>query len=61
MQMQKIINQILEGNFDYESGSLDFSCSKIEFAIQKGQSMRALSGFMARRGCSRRGPCFHRI
>lgn len=37
MQMQKIIDQILEGNFDYESGSLDFSCSKIEFAIQKGQ------------------------
>nr|WP_302111319.1 DUF5717 family protein [uncultured Acetatifactor sp.] len=34
--MQKIINQILEGNFDYESGSLDFSCAKIEFTIHKG-------------------------
>lgn len=37
MQMQKIIDKILEGNFDYESGSLDFSCTKIELAIQKGQ------------------------
>lgn len=36
MQKQEIITQILEGNFDYESGSLDFSCAKIEFAIPKG-------------------------
>lgn len=36
MQMQKIIDQILEGDFDYESGSLDFSCAKIEFVIRKG-------------------------
>ena len=35
--MQKIIDQILAGDFDYENGSLDFSCAKIEFAIQKGQ------------------------
>lgn len=34
--MQKIIDQILEGDFDYESGSLDFSCTKIEFAVPKG-------------------------
>ena len=34
--MQKIINQILEGNFDYENGSLDFSCAKIELTLQKG-------------------------
>lgn len=35
--MQNIINQILEGNFDYGNGSLDFSCAKIELSIQKGQ------------------------
>lgn len=34
--MQEIINQILEGNFDYENGSLDFSCTKIEISLQKG-------------------------
>jgi len=36
--MQKIIEQILEGNFDYENGSLDFSCSKIEISLQQGES-----------------------
>ena len=35
--MQKIIDQILEGNFDYENGSLDFSCSKIEITLCKGE------------------------
>ena len=37
MQMQKTVGQILEGNFNYESGSLDFSCEKIELSIQKGE------------------------
>ena len=37
MQMQKIIDQILEGDFDYENGSLDFSCEKIELSVKKGQ------------------------
>lgn len=35
--MQKIIDRILEGNFGYESGSLDFSCSKIEISLCKGE------------------------
>lgn len=34
--MQKIIKRILEGNFDYENGSLDFSCAKVEVSLQKG-------------------------
>lgn len=34
--MQEIINQILEGNFEYDNGSLDFSCTKLELALQKG-------------------------
>lgn len=35
--MQKLINQILEGNFDYENGSLDFSCAKIEISVKKDE------------------------
>lgn len=36
--MQKIIDQILEGNFDYENGSLDFSCLKIDISLRHGES-----------------------
>ena len=36
-QKQKRIEQILEGNFDYENGMLDFSCAKIELSIKKGE------------------------
>ena len=36
-QKQKRIEQILKGNFDYENGSLDFSCAKIELSIRKGE------------------------
>ena len=48
--MQKIINQILEGNFDYENGSLDFSCSKIEIAIKQGQQYEGSFRIYAARG-----------
>uniref|UniRef100_UPI004055D5C7 DUF5717 family protein n=1 Tax=Acetatifactor sp. TaxID=1872090 RepID=UPI004055D5C7 len=34
--MQDIIDRILEGNFDYENGSLDFSCTKVEISIPAG-------------------------
>lgn len=37
MQKQKRIRQILEGKFDYENGSLEFSCTKIELNIRKGE------------------------
>ncbi len=35
--MQKMIDQVLKGNFDYENGSLDFSCTKIELTLKRGQ------------------------
>lgn len=35
--MQKIIDQILEGNFGCENGSLDFSCTKIELSLHRGE------------------------
>lgn len=35
--MQGIVEQILEGKYDYESSSLDFSCAKLELTLQKGE------------------------
>lgn len=35
--MQESIDRILEGSFDYENGSLDFSCTKIEINIPAGE------------------------
>ena len=34
--MQEIIDRILGGNFDYENGSLEFSCAKIEISLSQG-------------------------
>ena len=34
--MQESVKRILEGNFDYENGSLDFSCTKLELFLPKG-------------------------
>lgn len=36
--MKEVIEQLLEGNFEYENGSLDFSCTKLELTIKKGES-----------------------
>lgn len=36
--MRKIIDQILKGNFNYENGSLDFSCAKLEVNISAGST-----------------------
>lgn len=35
--MKQVIEQLLEGNFDYENGSLDFSCTKLELTINQGE------------------------
>ncbi len=35
--MQGIIDQILEGKYDYENSSLDFSCAKLEITMHKGE------------------------
>jgi len=34
--MQDRIEEILKGNFDYQIGALDFSCSKLELSLEKG-------------------------
>lgn len=48
--MQKIIERILEGNFDYENGSLDFSCSKIEISVYPGEQYEGSFGIFAQPG-----------
>ena len=35
--MQKMVEQILEGKIDYENGSLNFSCDKLELILEKEQ------------------------
>ncbi|MDE6128717.1 MAG: hypothetical protein K2G16_05945 [Lachnospiraceae bacterium] len=35
--MEEVIERILEGNFEYENGSLDFSCTKLELTIRRGE------------------------
>lgn len=37
MAMQGIVDQILEGKYDYENSSLDFSCAKLELAMRSGE------------------------
>lgn len=36
--MQQVINQILEGSYICNSGSLDFSCIKIELTVKSGEN-----------------------
>ena len=35
--MREVVEQILDGTYDYEKGSLDFSCAKLEIELQKGE------------------------
>ena len=35
--MEEVIDRLLEGDFDYENGSLDFSCTKLELTIKSGE------------------------
>lgn len=35
--MNQIIDRLLNGDFDYERGSLDFSCPRLELVIEKGE------------------------
>lgn len=49
-KMQEIINQVLKGNFDYENGSLDFSCAKIELALKKGEQREGTFRILSTQG-----------
>lgn len=57
-QQQKRIEQILEGKFDYENGSLEFSCAKIELNIRKGELYEGSFHVYARQGIFAAGSVF---
>lgn len=37
--MKQIIDRLLNGDFDYERGSLDFSCPRLEIVLEKGEDI----------------------
>lgn len=37
MKLKQIIREILDGNFKYNNGTLDFSCQRIELSVQAGE------------------------
>ncbi len=49
--MQEIIERILEGDFDYESGSLDFSCAKLELTLMAGTVCEGSFRIISTPGC----------
>lgn len=53
--MQEIIDRILKGNFDYENGSLDFSCAKIEINIPAGKTQEGTFRILSTPGCFTEG------
>lgn len=36
--MQQVIQEVLEGNFRYDNGSLDFSCLRIDLSVETGRT-----------------------
>ena len=36
--MREVVEQILENTYDYEKGTLDFSCTKLELELKQGES-----------------------
>lgn len=53
--MQEKSNQIVKGNFDYENGSLDFSCAKIELNIPAGGTYEGTFRVRSTPGCLTNG------
>lgn len=37
--LNQVIDRLLNGEFDYERGSLDFSCPRLELTIEKGETV----------------------
>lgn len=53
--MRAAIDRILEGDFDYEKGSLDFSCSKLELSILPGEQLEGSFTIFGEEGRFTRG------
>lgn len=48
--MQDMLKQIMEREFEYENGSLDFSCTKIELFLQPGECYEGSFGIVVHGG-----------
>lgn len=48
--MEEVIERILEGDFAYENGSLDFSCTKLELTIRQGECREGSFRIFGERG-----------
>lgn len=48
--MEKVINRLLEGEFEYENGTLDFSCAKLELTIKSGETREGSFRILAEPG-----------
>lgn len=56
--MKEIIGKILEGNFDYDNGSLDFSCSKLEISLRPGETAEGVFRIFGTEGKPLEGEVF---
>ena len=55
VKMKERITNLLEGNLDYENGSLDFSCTKVELTIMQGEVVEGSFKILGSSGKTR--PC----
>lgn len=56
--MEEQIANLLEGNFDFESGSLDFSCTKLELTLYCGEQVEGSFKVYGPKGRPTRGKVF---
>ena len=48
--MDGVIERLLEGDFDYEKGSLDFSCPRVELFMQAGECVSGTFRILSEKG-----------
>lgn len=48
--MKQVIREVIEGNFRYDNGSLDFSCLQIELSVEKGEVKEGFFSIYAPKG-----------
>lgn len=53
--MREIVDQILAGNYIFESASLDFSCTKIELSLSQGETFSGSFQILGQKGTMAEG------
>lgn len=53
--MQAVVDQVLDGKYDYENSSLDFSCAKVELSMRKGEICEGSFHVYSSRTCFTQG------